>query len=90
MRRLAAIVESSDDAVIGKDLNGIVTSWNLGAERMFGYAAKEMVGRPITTIVPAELHEDERRILKTIGRGNASSTSRQFDLPRMVSKSLYP
>ena len=69
MRCLAAIVESSDDAVIGKDLNGIVTSWNLGAERMFGYAAKEMVGRPITTIVPAELHEDERRILKTIGRG---------------------
>ena len=69
LRRLAAIVESSDDAIVGKDLNGIVTSWNLGAERMFGYSAKEMVGRPITTIIPAELHEDERRILSTIGRG---------------------
>ena len=69
LRRLAAIVESSDDAIVGKDLNGIVTSWNLGAERMFGYSAEEMVGRPITTIIPAELHEDERRILTTIGRG---------------------
>ncbi len=66
---LAAIVESSDDAIVGKDLDGIVTSWNSGAEKMFGYSAKEMIGRPITTIIPAELHEDERRILKTIGRG---------------------
>ena len=68
-RHLAAIVESSDDAIVGKDLDGIVTSWNSGAEKMFGYSAKEMIGRPITTIIPAELHEDERRILKTIGRG---------------------
>jgi PAS domain S-box-containing protein len=69
LRHLAAIVESSDDAIIGKDLNGIVTSWNLGAERMFGYSAKEMIGRPITTIIPAELHKDEQSILGTIGRG---------------------
>ena len=69
LRRLAAIVESSDDGIVGKDLNGIVTSWNPGAEKMFGYSANEIIGRPITTIIPAELHEDERRILKTIGRG---------------------
>ena len=68
-RRLAAIVESSDDAIVGKDLNGIVMSWNPGAERMFGYSANEMIGRPITTIIPLELREDEQRILETIGRG---------------------
>jgi PAS domain S-box-containing protein len=68
-RHLAAIVESSHDSIIGKDLNGIVTSWNPGAEKMFGYSAKEMIGRPISTIIPAELHEDERRILDTIRRG---------------------
>jgi PAS domain S-box-containing protein len=68
-RRLAAIVESSDDAIVGKDLNGIVMSWNPGAERMFGYSANEMIGRPITTIIPPELEEDEQRILETIGRG---------------------
>ncbi len=68
-RRLAAIVESSDDAIFGKDLNGIVTSWNPGAEKMFGYSANEMIGRSITTIIPPELQEDERRILKAIGRG---------------------
>jgi PAS domain S-box-containing protein len=67
--RLAAIVESSDDAIISKDLGGIVTSWNAGAEKTFGYTAAEMVGRPITVIIPPELHDDERRILDAIGRG---------------------
>ncbi|HEV2325582.1 MAG TPA: PAS domain S-box protein [Terracidiphilus sp.] len=68
-QRLAAIVECSDDAIAGKDLAGIVTSWNRSAERMFGYTAEEMVGRPITTIIPPELHKDEATILATIGRG---------------------
>ena len=68
-RQLAAIVESSDDAIISKDLNGIVTSWNACAERMFGYSAQEMVGRPITIIIPSELHDDEQRILATVARG---------------------
>ncbi|MGA7522039.1 MAG: PAS domain S-box protein [Acidobacteriaceae bacterium] len=68
-RRLAAIVESSDDAIVGKNLSGIVTSWNPAAERMFGHSAKEIIGRPITTIIPQELHDDERKILETIGRG---------------------
>ncbi|HET9285235.1 MAG TPA: PAS domain S-box protein [Candidatus Angelobacter sp.] len=68
-QRLAAIVESSDDAIVSKDLNGIVTSWNLCAERTFGYKAEEIIGKPITTIIPSELQDDERRILATIARG---------------------
>jgi two-component system CheB/CheR fusion protein len=68
-RRLAAIVESSDDAIISKDLNGIVISWNQAAEKIFGYSAKEMIGQSITTIIPPELQDDEQKILETIGRG---------------------
>lgn len=67
--RLSAIVSSSDDAIVSKDLNGIVTSWNLAAERILGYTAEEMIGKPITTIIPPELHDDEKRILRTIARG---------------------
>jgi PAS domain S-box-containing protein len=67
--RLAAIVESSDDAIVSKDLNGIVTSWNAAAERVFGYTAEEMVGQSILKIIPPELHHDEDRILTTLRRG---------------------
>jgi PAS domain S-box-containing protein len=70
-QRLAAIVESSDDAIAGKDLNGIVTSWNRAAERMFGFTSEEIVGRSIMTIIPPELHDDEARILATIARGQS-------------------
>ncbi len=66
---LAAIVESSDDAIVSKDLNGVVTSWNSSAETMFGYTSKEMIGQPITLIIPPELLDDERRILATLRRG---------------------
>lgn len=66
---LSAIVSSSDDAIVSKDLNGIVTSWNSAAERIFGYAAEEMIGKSITTIIPPELQNDETRILQTIARG---------------------
>ncbi|HUK88344.1 MAG TPA: PAS domain S-box protein, partial [Terriglobales bacterium] len=68
-RMLAAIVESSDDAIVSKDLNGIVTSWNARAEQIFGYTAEEMIGLPILTIIPPELIGDEWRILDTIARG---------------------
>ncbi|MCI0350600.1 MAG: PAS domain S-box protein [Acidobacteriales bacterium] len=67
--RLAAIVESAEDAIASKDLNGIVTSWNQAAERMFGYKAEEIIGKPITTIIPPELHSDEAFILDKIRRG---------------------
>jgi PAS domain S-box-containing protein len=67
--RLAAIVESSDDAIVSKDLNGIITSWNQGAERIFGYKAEEIIGQPVTIIIPPELHDDEPRILAKIRAG---------------------
>src|SRR5262249_50110306 len=68
-RRLASIIESSDDAIIGKSLNGIITSWNRGAERLFGYTAEEAVGKPATIVIPPDRHEEERSIRERIGRG---------------------
>jgi PAS domain S-box-containing protein len=70
LHRLAAIVESSDDAIVSKDLNGVVTSWNQGAQRIFGYTAEEMIGQPITKIIPPELEGQEAEILSTIARGD--------------------
>jgi PAS domain S-box-containing protein len=64
--RLAAIVESSDDAIVAKDLNGIVTSWNIAAERIFGYTAEEMVGQSITRIIPKERQSEENEVLRRI------------------------
>jgi len=69
--QLAAIVASSDDAIIGKDLRGVVTSWNAGAEREFGYTASEMIGHSITRLIPAERHEEEVKILEQIARGKS-------------------
>lgn len=67
---LAAIVESSDDAIVSKDLQGVVTSWNPAAVRIFGFTAEEAIGRPLTeTIIPLERYEEERRFLETIARG---------------------
>jgi PAS domain S-box-containing protein len=67
--RLAAIVESSNDAIIAKNLDGTITNWNKGAERIFGYSAEEIVGRPITTLTTPESPDDPLRILERIRRG---------------------
>jgi PAS domain S-box-containing protein len=68
-RTLAAIVASSHDAIISKDLDGVIGSWNGGAERMFGYAASEIVGKPVTLLIPVERLEEEDNILSRIRRG---------------------
>jgi PAS domain S-box-containing protein len=66
---LAAIVESSDDAIISKSLDGQITSWNASARRVFGYVAEEAIGKPITMIIPPEHHHEEQLILERLGRG---------------------
>ena len=67
--RLAAIVDASDDAIVGKTLDGVITSWNRGAERMFGYTAEDIVGKSITLLVPPGLEDEERMILQNLARG---------------------
>lgn len=69
--RLAAIVNSSDDAIVSKDLNGRITSWNPGAERILGYTAAEMIGQPIKTIIPEDRHAEEDDILARLARGES-------------------
>ena len=66
---LAAIVESSDDAIVSKTLEGRILSWNVGAARIFGYQADEVIGKPITIIIPPELQDEEQRILEQVRRG---------------------
>ncbi|HEY0426380.1 MAG TPA: PAS domain S-box protein [Pyrinomonadaceae bacterium] len=66
---LASIVKSSDDAVISKDLNGVITSWNKGAEKVFGYTAEEAIGKPITILIPLHHLDEEPHILERIRRG---------------------
>src|SRR5262245_23268499 len=66
---LAAIVDSSEDGIVSKTLEGIVTSWNKGAQKLFGYTADEMIGQSITRIIPPELHHEEAHILAKLRRG---------------------
>ena len=66
---LAAIVQSSDDAIASKNLDGIITSWNKGAEGVFGYTAEEAIGQPITIVIPQDRQDEERTILTRIRRG---------------------
>lgn len=79
--RLAAIVESSDDAIIGKDLNSTITSWNKGAEKIFGYTASEMLGTSIMRLIPPERQEEERKFLDKIKQGQSID---HFDTLRLT------
>jgi PAS domain S-box-containing protein len=67
--RLSSIVESSEDAIVSKDLHGIIATWNGGAERLFGYRAEEVIGKSIMIVIPVDRHEEERAILDRIRRG---------------------
>ncbi len=88
---LSAIVESSDDAIISKDLNGIIRSWNSGAERIFGYTANEVIGKPITIIIPLERIAEEIDIISRLQRGERIEhfeTQRRAKDGRLLSVSL--
>jgi PAS domain S-box-containing protein len=91
LMRLASIVESSDDAIIGKDLNGIITDWNKGAEKVFGYAAGEMVGTSILRLIPGDRLHEEDQILGKVSRGESVEhfeTLRQAKDGRLINVSL--
>jgi PAS domain S-box-containing protein len=79
--QLAAIVNSSNDAIIGKNLNSIITSWNLGAERIFGYAAREMIGSSITRLIPLDRQQEELQIINRVRKGECVE---HFDTVRMA------
>ncbi len=68
-QQLASIVTHSDDAIVSKDLNGIIVSWNRGAERLFGYSPEEIIGKPVTVLIPEDHHDEEPKILDRIRRG---------------------
>jgi PAS domain S-box-containing protein len=92
---LAAIVESSDDAIIGKTLDGVITSWNKGAEKIFGYTADEIIGRPITVLIPRERHAEEAEILAKLKRGEGidhyvTTRIRKDGSPLIISLSVSP
>ena len=76
---LAAIVESSEDAIVSKDLNGIITSWNVGAERLFGFSSEEAVNKPITIIIPPDRYHEQQQIL---GRIHSGERIEHFDTVR--------
>jgi PAS domain S-box-containing protein len=89
--KLVAIVESSDDAIIGKNLDGIITSWNRGAEQIFGYAEADIVGQSILKLIPEELHHEEPIILGRLRNGEKIDhyeTTRQTQDGRLISVSL--
>src|SRR2546423_12946929 len=65
----ASVIESSDDAIITKDLNGTIDSWNNGAERLFGYKAAEVIGKPVSILIPADRQDEEPQILSRLRRG---------------------
>ena len=81
MRRLASIIESSEDAVIGMDLEATITSWNPAAERLFGYASEEVIGRTVSMLIPPDHQDEEPALVEKIRRGEST---RHFDTVRMT------
>lgn len=91
IRRLAAIVESSEDAIISKNLKGVIVSWNEAAENLFGYTAEEAIGKPVTMLIPESRHDEEPNILGRIVRGEPIEhyeTVRQHKSGRLLNVSL--
>ena len=85
--RLAAIVELSDDAIIAKDLNGVILSWNRAAERLFGYTASEVFGKPIAIIFPPDRLEEEAGISTRLGVAKGWITTRRLGAIRTARSS---
>ena len=85
---LAAIVASSDDAIVCKTLDGTILSWNAAAERLFGYLAAEAVGESIMLIIPLDRRDEERMILERVGAASGSSTSIRSASPKTAGNSI--
>ena len=77
VRRLAAVVESSADAIFSKDLDGTITTWNRGAERLYGYSRDEAVGRSVKMLVPEDRADEWTKVMATLVRASTSSSSRR-------------
>ena len=86
---LAAIVASSDDAIISKDLNGIISSWNDGARRIFGWEANEIIGQSILRLIPTELHHEETFILEKIRAAERVEHFETNRIRKMARDSLF-
>ncbi len=89
-RQLVAIVESSHDAIISKDLDGVITTWNTGAEHLFGYRAEEVIGQPVTILFPPDRLHEESDILARIRGGSLSITLRPSVAERTAPSSTFP
>src|SRR5262249_5330969 len=90
-QQLASMIEPSEDAIVTTDLRGIVTNWNRGAQRIFGYRAAEVIGRPTTILIPRDLQDEDIAILKRIRRGEPIQhyeTIRQHKDGRLLEISL--
>src|SRR3954447_5691834 len=89
--RLAAIIESSDDAIVSKTLEGVIRTWNKGAERIFGWTAEEVIGKPITIIIPRDRLQEEPKILSRLRIGERVDhfeTIRQTKDGRLINVSV--